>query len=317
MKTERALYKWDCSRTLLLIAVGFATCAAPIAHGQSSPSPSQSTPQAASAPAAPPAYVFDVASTKADESVSRVMMIRPTKTGISASGVSLQMLIRVAYSVRDFQISGGSAWLSSNRYDIEVKVGDATAAELEKLDTTQRNLADRQMVQALLADRFKLALHHETQELSEYVLVVAKSGPRLQETKPHDTYPSGFAGPDGRGIDGMLGGAPGRFTGQAVNLETLAFALSMQLGVPVVDKTGLTGRYDVTLKWAPGASQSPMVGGAGAAPQGPGAPPPPPPDTSAPSLFTAIEEQLGLELELQKGPVDVLVIDHIEPASEN
>jgi uncharacterized protein (TIGR03435 family) len=315
MNIERVLRKWDCSRGLLLIAVGLTACAAPSAFGQASATQNPAPAQSESAPAAPPAYVFDVASTKADEPVGRVMMIRPTKTGISASGVSVQMLIRLAYSVRDFQLSGSPGWLNTNLYDIEVKVDDATAAELEKLDTTQRNLANRQMVQALLEDRFKLTLHHETQELSEYVLEVAKSGPKLQETKPHDTYPTGFAGPDGRGIDGMLMGAPGRFAGQAVNLGTLAYALSMQLGAPVVNKTGLTGRYDVTLKWTPDTSQSQVVGGAGAARQGPGDPPPP--ETSARSLFTAIEEQLGLKLESQKGPVDIIVIDHVEPPSEN
>jgi uncharacterized protein (TIGR03435 family) len=168
------------------------------------------------------------------------------------------------------------------------------------------------MIQALLADRCKLTVHHETKELSEYVLVIAKNGPKLQEANLNDTYPNGFKGPNGASGAGMMRMSPDHLTAQAVSMTGLVAMLSMQLGATVVDKTGLTGKYDFTVKWAPDMSQSPIVGGAGA---GPGAPPPP--DTSAPSLFTALEEQLGLRLESQKGPVDIIVIDHVEPPSEN
>jgi uncharacterized protein (TIGR03435 family) len=297
------------TRKVWLAAVGSFLIAAPTAHGQSRPAPGQPAPQTASAP---PAYVFDVASIKPDKSGTDMVMMRPTQNGLSATNVSLFALISRAYGIQEFRISGAPSWLSSDRYDIEAKVDDATAAELQELDTTQRNLATQQMIQALLADRCKLTVHHETKELSEYVLVIAKNGPKLQEANPNDTYPNGFKGPNGASGAGMMRMSPDHLTAQAVSMTGLVAMLSMQLGATVVDKTGLTGKYDFTLKWAPDMSQSPIVGGAGA---GPGAPPPP--DTSAPSLFTALEEQLGLRLESQKGPVDIIVIDHVEPPSEN
>jgi uncharacterized protein (TIGR03435 family) len=95
----------------------------------------------------------------------------------------------------------------------------------------------------------------------------------------------------------------------------LARTLTGQLGSTVIDKTGLTGKYDFTLQWTPDVSQAPLMAGAGPGAQGPGAAAPA--DSSGPSIFTALEEQLGLKLESQKGPVDILVIDHVEEPSEN
>jgi uncharacterized protein (TIGR03435 family) len=310
-KTFRAT-RVSIARIFLPAAVGLLVLAAPIARAQSSAAPSPAAPDAASAPAVPPTFAFDVASIKPDKFGSGMAMVRPTQTGLSASNVSLQMLIEIAYGVPGFQISGAPSWFNSDRYDIEAKVDDATAAGLQKLDTIQRNLATQQMVHALLADRCKLVVHHETKELSEYALVIAKNGPKLQEAKPGDTYPDGFKGPDGRPAVGMMQWSPDHVTAQAVSMTGLVATLALELGVTVVDRTGLTGKYDFTLKYTPDMSQSPVAGGAGA---GPGAPLQR--DSSGPSLFTAIEEQLGLKLESQKGPVDIIVIDHVEPPSEN
>jgi uncharacterized protein (TIGR03435 family) len=133
--------------------------------------------------------------------------------------------------------------------------------------------------------------------------VIGKNGFKLQES---DT--KGAPGPRG-----MMRMGRGQFTGQAVQLRMLTQALSSQLGRPVIDRTGLTGSYDFKLEWTPDPGQSGPFGGGGP----PGADAPPPPDPNGPSLFTAVQEQLGLRLESQKGPVEMLVIDRVEKPSEN
>ena len=214
----------------------------------------------------------------------------------TATGVTLQGLIREAYEVEDNQISGAPAWLDSERYDIEAKADKSVADELQKLSFDQRLVEYRRMLQALLGDRFQLTLHRETKELPVYALVIAKKGPKLQETHPGDNDPTGMT--FGWGL----------LKGEGVPIALLVRHLSrQQLDRPVVDKTGLTGKYDFTLKWIPDDRRTPTVGQ-----QGTDDTPPP-----GPSIFTAIQEQLGLRLEPQKGPVEVLVIDHVERPSEN
>jgi uncharacterized protein (TIGR03435 family) len=161
----------------------------------------------------------------------------------------------------------------------------------------------RTMFQSILADRFKLVVHHETRELPIYVLSVAKGGPKFKESTPDDPAATG---PRRRGM--MM--QRGKITATDAQVSMLVTILSRQLGRTIVDKTGLTGNYDFTLEFTPdeGASAPPGSGGA---------PPPPPPDSAAPSIFTALPEQLGLKLESTKGPVDVIVIDHIEKPAEN
>jgi uncharacterized protein (TIGR03435 family) len=224
-------------------------------------------------------------------------------------------MISMAYGVKSFQISGGPSWLPSERFDIEAKMDAATADALEKLSPDQRMLAQQQMLQALLADRFQLTVHRETKELTTYTLVIAKGGPKLQEAKPGDTYPSGGALPDGThaGVGSMSGGVlDGKVTAQAVPVARLAQSLTQMLGRPVLDKTELTGVYDFKLQFTPDDRLQPPSGS-----------PPnlrlpvPPADSNAPSLFDALQEQLGLKLESGKGPGEVIVIDHVEGPSGN
>ena len=154
-----------------------------------------------------------------------------------------------------------------------------------------------------------------------YVLVIAKNGPKLQEAKPGDTYPKGLKNPDGGSPAGIFwlrrAGAGGEAIGQAWPMAKLVRLLSEDiLNRSVLDNTGLTGSYDFTLQWSiADESQGPMFKGAGDDQQGTGGTTPP--ESSGPSLFTAIQEQLGLKLESQKGPVQILVIDHVERPSEN
>ena len=231
------------------------------------------------------------------------------------------MLIAWAYAgislpLRDDQLSGGPSWISSERYDIDAKLDDSQVEPLEKLPSEQRILQIRLRVQSLLADRFKLVVRDETKEVPVYALVIAKNGPKLQEAKPGDTYPNGIKGPDGR-PHGMWWMEGGQLTGQALPMGSLVMILSQscQVGRTVLDQTGLKGKYDIALKWTPDQSPAGMFQGPSGAK--PSAESTPPPDSSGPSIFTAIQEQLGLKLESTKGPAKAIVIDHIERPSEN
>jgi uncharacterized protein (TIGR03435 family) len=156
------------------------------------------------------------------------------------------------------------------------------------------------MFREILVERFGLKVHHETRTLPVYALVVAKGGPKMTASKPQPNDPDGMPG-----NPGVLNTSLGRETGRGALIEFLAEDLSDALGRKVVDKTGLTGRYDFTLTWAPDDDAAAMGSSASSgAPQGP-------------SLFTAVQEQLGLKLEPVKAPVDVVVIDHLEKPSEN
>jgi uncharacterized protein (TIGR03435 family) len=149
------------------------------------------------------------------------------------------------------------------------------------------------MQQALFEDRLKLKVHFETREMPIFALVVAKGGLKMHEAKPGDTYANGLKGPDGKAFGGgssMVGS--GKMTAQGMSMDSLAAQLSGTTSHVVENKTGLTGVYDFTLQYAD--SDRPSS------------------DSTAPSIYTALEEQLGLKLESTKGPVQVLVIDHVE-----
>ena len=231
---------------------------------------------------APERPAFEVASVKPNKSGDRGTTMGPSPGGLTATNATLKFLITFAYDVRDHQISGGPSWLNSERYDIVAKgpIDHPTVAQ------------NRQMLQTLLADRFQLRLLRETKELPGYALVIGKNGPKLQE-------------PEGAG-NGMRTGR-GRITTQGISMEHFAENLGKLLGRTVVDKTGLQGNFAFTLEWTPDPSQS--MGALGPAPV--------PADDSGPSIFTAVQEQLGLKLEQQKGPVEILVIHHVERPSEN
>lgn len=176
---------------------------------------------------------------------------------------------------------GGPSWIESEKYDIDAMEVDSLAGAT---------------VQRLLADRFRLTLHHETKELPVYALVIEKNGPKLQEAKPGVGISSdgrGYARPGGIfwGEEQRPGSTRRELTGYATPITLLVDALSIRLGRPVLDQTGLKGNYKFNLHWTP--------------------------DASGPSIFTALHEQLGLDLESTKGPVEILVIDHIEKPSEN
>jgi uncharacterized protein (TIGR03435 family) len=152
------------------------------------------------------------------------------------------------------------------------------------------------MLRALLEDRFQLTVHKESKELSVYALVVAKDGLKLKESEA----PASPA-------DGRLHMSSGQLLGQKIQLKFMAPMMAEYLGRPVTDRTGLTGTYDFKLQWTPDPAGNPL-------PTDPGQTPP---DPAGPTLFTALQEQLGLKLESQKGPVEILIIDRAEKASVN
>jgi uncharacterized protein (TIGR03435 family) len=258
---------------------------------------------------ATPRPEFEVASIKLNRSGDRRIMIRPAQGGrFTATNIPMQFFINQAYSIKDFQLSGAPAWLMSERYDIEAKAeGNPSMSEMLP------------MIQALLEDRLKLKVHRETKEQQVYALLVAKAG-RLHEAEgecaPRPSTPPPPPEP-GKMPTAPCGGFfmfPGRLSGQKVGIAQLIDPLSRFTGRVVLDKTNLTGKYDINLDYTPeqGQFQAPP----GGAPP-PGLAPLPPTDPNGPSLFTALQEQLGLKLESQKGPVEMLVIDHVERPSEN
>jgi uncharacterized protein (TIGR03435 family) len=259
------------------------------------------TPQTANPSAHLPAY--DVASIKPGKSGDGSTLLYRLD-GLTATGLPLKFLIKEAYGIEEDQISGAPNWVNSETYDIEAKVDGADAAELARLSADQRKL----MLQSFLGERFKLKIHWETKQLPILALVIAKNGPKLQEAKPGDTYPNGIKGPDGKpeGHAGPMTWGRGRLTGQGIEIAALVAPLTQQLGRIVQDKTGIKGKYDVELRWTDDvtAAMGPPDGRAAS-------------DSSGPSIFTAIQEQLGLRLDSQRAPVDVLVIDHIERPSAN
>lgn len=245
--------------------------------------------------AAKPLPEFEVASIKLNKSGSGSSHSDFDHGRFTATNEGIKGLIQYdAYGVAGPQIEGGPAWLASERFDIEAKVDDATAVQMERLGPEERRQVKQQLIEQLLSDRFKLAVHWETRELPVYALVRAKGGAKL--TPSTDT--SGSSGTSSN---------RGRLKASGVTMtrlaETLTGILNSEVGRIVIDRTGLEGRYNLTLEWSPEDGSS---SGASSESQGSGA-----------SIFTALEEQLGLKLESSKGPVKVLVIDRVEQPSEN
>jgi uncharacterized protein (TIGR03435 family) len=187
------------------------------------------------------------------------------------------------------------------KFDIEAKLDEGDVSSFQSLDVDQRGL----ILQALLADRFRLKIHREIKELPVYALIAAKDGPKLRETSP-DHVPAGAI----KGFGGSVTrGGPGQLTVGWLTMPYFARLLSQQMDRIVVDKTGLTGHYDFKLDWAPDGGAVPVIDTSNGASV--------PPDPAGPSIFKAVQEQLGLKLEPQNGPLEVIVIDHVEEPSAN
>ena len=248
---------------------------------------------------------YEVVSVKPNKLGSNNVRISSSSGRYMATNVSVKMLLQSAYDLKmQDQISGSLGPLADARFDIEAKMDEETVEAQKKLAAKDAADQRQRMMQTLLADRFQLKLHHETKELPMYALVVAKGGSKLKQADPNDTYANGIKGPDGISHGGMMMTGRGTLTAQAVEMESLARQIGQMLGRIVQDKTGLTGKFDMQLKWTPDDMRSAASADNGAADTGP-------------TIYTALQEQMGLKLESTKGSVDTIVIDHVEIPSEN
>ena len=238
------------------------------------------TPTSSDRAPAQATVTFDVVSVRPNHSGSSNSGIETHPTTYTATNVSLIQLINNGYYIRPDLISGQPGWAESEHFDVQAKILDSSAEDLRKLTPEQR----RSMLRAMLADRFHLIAHVETKTLPVYNLVLTKDGPKFKPT----VHPA---------EDGGTSTNDTNFEGHAIPVRDLVVSLAGMLQRTILDKTNLSGTYDVTLHWArDGAASS---------------------DSSFPPLFTALQEQLGLKLESAKGPVDTLVIDHVDRPSEN
>jgi bla regulator protein blaR1 len=250
----------------------------------------------------PPA--FEVASIKENVSVSDNASVRAQPGGrVTVSNNSLRNIIRNAYNVQNYQIIGGPDWINTVRWDITAKAPD---------DAPPQQLL--QMLRTLLADRFKLVIRNETRDMPIYVLTGARAdgrlGSQLRSSSADCAAIFAAAKAKGEAPPPTTNGRPtcgtrttrGNMMTTGVTMADFARNLGPFTGRPVVDKTGLTGVYDLDLTWTPEQG-----------PPGPdGTAPPPQPSSDGVSLYTAVQEQLGLKLDAQRGPVDVLVIESAE-----
>jgi uncharacterized protein (TIGR03435 family) len=228
---------------------------------------------------------FEAASVKLDKSGGRVG-IRRDPGRLDITNMTLKAMVRYAYDVRDIQISGGPAWFDSDRWDIAATAG-------REVNDAER----KRMLQTLLLDRFQISIRRETKELPVYALIVAKSGSKLRpnsEGKPERIS----LNVSEKGFHHMIG--------QNVPVESIAKVLFGETGRIVMDRTGIAGTFDYELEWVPDAANMPLINGA--KPEG---------NQDGPSIFTAVQEQLGLKLESARGPVEVLVIERAEKAKDN
>jgi uncharacterized protein (TIGR03435 family) len=199
-------------------------------------------------------------------------------------------IIAAAYNVRDSQVVGGEAWTGSERFDVNALVAPWEVEQLERLTPEEREVQRRLSLQSVLADRFHLKVSSGTEQVPMYALEASKDGPKLRRTRPEDRL----------GI-GTLGVSGGELTGQGIPMSSardmcLVRMLETQVGRIVIDRTGLEGNYTFTLQWTPDGSHNTFSSGGC-------------------SIFTALQEQLGLELQSIVGTVPTIVIDHIEEPS--
>jgi uncharacterized protein (TIGR03435 family) len=228
---------------------------------------------------------FEVASIKPADPNAHGSSSNTDRRFVTIKNWTVKRLVQRAFGVEDYQITGGPNWLDSYHFDINAKVDEAEP-EL-KGEEGQKRL--RAMFQSLLAERFGFEFHRETKTLSVYNLVTAKNGFKLTPV-------------EGNGSQSMSSGN-GRLTCKGVDMPALAVFLSRTMERPVLDATTVSGVFDFKLEW----SQQ----------QDPGAKAPDANEAAGPSIFTALQEQLGLKLESTKGPVEIIVVDHAEKPTEN
>jgi uncharacterized protein (TIGR03435 family) len=224
---------------------------------------------------------WDVVSVKPNKSLDPSSSMRMTANGVELRNITLHAVFLNGFEVKsENQIVGYPSWVDSEHFDIQAKMDPETAAAHHGLIGEQSALQWHSLMREILDERFGMKYHREQRELPVYLLVVAKQGSKLYESAPEENTSSSVG--------------PGKYVSHHCKMSGLAFSLSGAADRIVIDKTGLTGEYEIELTWAPDGQ----------------------PD-AGPSIFTAVQEQLGLKLEPAKAPLDVVVIDHLERPSEN
>ncbi|MGH9574740.1 MAG: M56 family metallopeptidase [Candidatus Acidiferrales bacterium] len=257
---------------------------------------------------------FEVASIKSGDPSERGRGFgSPDPSQFRVINMTARGMVEFVYGLKDFQLVGGPDWANSKIYNINAKVEDSIAKSMQGMSRQERQRQQRMMLHSLLNDRFKLSVSHVTKDEPEYALVVAKGVPKLTPTTWVAPAPgaSGTQVPPGKGPHLLLNNGNISAVNQPVSglADLLAFMPEIE-GRLVVDHTGITGNYDYNVTFSSQALDRKFA-------QEAGAPPPVEVDDSGPSIFTALEEQLGLKLEMTKGPVDIYTIEHIEEPSEN
>jgi uncharacterized protein (TIGR03435 family) len=274
---------------LLSIATGLS------AHSQQMPS------------SAPVPLKFDVVSVKPDKSEQPVRIHDTEEGNFSFRNMTPNSLILYAFDIQDPHLPLGSPrWADSLRYDIEAKVAAEDLPAFHALTREQRRL----LLQNILSDRFNMRYHREPREASIYALVLSKSSSNLKLVQPNTVRTSGIQKPDGSVLQGEIlhSRMPGQIEAQEVPMDTFARSLSGFVGRQVVDKTGLAGVYDFKLEWQPDRDLDRDAAGRELSA---------PTQDEKPSLFRALQEQLGLKLSSEKVLMPGLVIDQLEEPSDN
>jgi bla regulator protein blaR1 len=235
---------------------------------------------------------FEVATIKPAQAPDGGRFVGHSPTGLTLKNMAVLFLLREAFGLEDDRILGAPAWVKTDRFDIEAKVGESDIPRLKTMSIDQRRL----MLRPFLQDRFNLKFHYENKVLPVYALVIAKGGSKMKEFKP----------PGDPATNGLRYNGRGHLGAHGTSMEFTVSFMSQQLGRTIVDKTGLTGKYDYTLEWEPDDAPPMAMNDNGL-----------PLDSGKASIFTALQEQLGLRLEPQKDAISVLVIDQIEHPSAN
>jgi bla regulator protein blaR1 len=308
--SEHIGQKLDFTKKLLLTAAAFVAIVVPIIFGFLNPPASRA--QSADAATTANFQSFSIKPSQAPNPEPTYegggkhmikMMFGPD--GFFAANVTMSALIQEAYGIQANQIAGGPDWLNTDRFDVQAKLDKSPTSDLGPHPERYHSVI-KQLLQAALTQHTQLAVHTESKDLPTYALVVAEGGSKLQPAPTSD-------GSEGKGMMGMhrmmmQKGSGGQVVGlaaQGVPMADFAYQLSLQLGTPVIDKTGLKGNYNFDLQWAiqtePDASENAASDNSEA----------------AQSISTAIERQLGLKLVPQTQPMPIVVIDHIQKPAEN
>lgn len=292
--SNRMSLKLDFARKLMLTTAAFLAILIPVTVGLFHATPSRAQEQTETIPSTLAYSSVSVKPSAIPSGDNRTQMMFSLSDGsFMARGVTLQRLIEMAYHVQPAQISGPEDLLNKTRFDVDAKLDQQYVQQMSE----RRGGEDQGMLKSILTDQFKLVVHSEAQKLPAYDLVPDTTGPKLHATGSDQS---------------MFHLGRGEISSTGAPLELLAAQLSARLGRPVVDKTGLKGVYAFNLHWTPDPSEDEHL-----AKSGEPVAPEPAAEVNGPSLVNALQEQLGLKLQPNTEPVQVLVIDHVEaPTAE-